>query len=165
MRSPSRLVHGHARKSGKTPEYVAWMKMRSRCNNANVPAYPEYGGRGIKVCARWDDFGKFLDDMGPRPSEDHSIDRIDPNGQYEPSNCRWASWKEQQRNRRNNLVVTFNGITATFAEHCERAGVPYKTAHKRLVDGASIEVAMSAGRVKRGTIKPPLAVTLERLLA
>jgi ribosomal protein S25 len=74
--------------------------MRVRCLNERNPAYKWYGGRGIKICARWRSFENFLADMGPRPSLKHSLDRIDSNGDYEPSNCRWADTKTQGRNRR-----------------------------------------------------------------
>lgn len=89
--------HGHA---GQIPEYGVWKTMRQRCNNPNNSDYPAYGGRGIRVCARWDDFAAFLQDMGRRPTNRHSIDRVATNGNYEPSNCRWADDFEQAANRR-----------------------------------------------------------------
>lgn len=83
-----------------TPEHHAWVSMRQRCTKPSVVAYKNYGGRGIKVCERWEKFDNFIKDMGMRPSSDHSLDRVDVNGNYEPSNCRWATSLEQARNRR-----------------------------------------------------------------
>lgn len=94
------LKHGGA-KGGHTVEYNAWAKMRQRCYNPKDHKYPNYGGRGITVCERWNsDFAAFLADMGPRPSPTHSINRINNDGNYEPSNCNWATPKEQSNNRR-----------------------------------------------------------------
>lgn len=89
-------MHGQSR----TPEFRAWWDMRQRCLNPNVASYANYGGRGIRVCDRWNDFSAFRADMGCRPSPAHSLDRIDNDGNYEPGNCRWATRSEQQRNKR-----------------------------------------------------------------
>lgn len=93
-------AHGHAKRGSVTPTYRTWVAMRARCLNPNVINYANYGGRGIKVCERWDDFENFLADMGLKPSPKHSIDRIDNDGNYESGNCHWATKLEQARNSR-----------------------------------------------------------------
>lgn len=93
-------VHGHARRGGKSLEYICWTNMKARCLYPKNNRYEYYGGRGIKVCERWlESFENFLADMGPRP-RGMSIDRINPDGNYEPGNCRWATSKEQNNNKR-----------------------------------------------------------------
>lgn len=96
--------HGGAAGDALSPEYKVWRGIKRRCFMPNDPAYPRYGGRGIRLCDRWMDFNAFLSDMGPRPSPDHSIDRIDNDGNYEPGNCRWATRAEQSQNRRNTRL-------------------------------------------------------------
>ena len=95
-----RPIHGASTSKGYTPEYESWQAMIQRCTNKNRADYHHYGGRGITICDRWrHDFVQFLADMKPRP-EGKSLDRIDVNGNYEPSNCRWATQKQQVNNRR-----------------------------------------------------------------
>lgn len=100
------LHHGFGRQPGRSPEARAWSDMINRCMNPAHRRYADYGGRGIKVCIRWQrSFLDFLADMGARPSSWHSLDRIDNNGSYEPGNCRWATRSQQQRNKRRARVV------------------------------------------------------------
>lgn len=85
--------------STKSPEYQSWRAMKERCTNTRHPSYKRYGGRGIKICSEWTrSFQRFYDDLGPRPGESYSLDRIDPNGNYEPDNCRWATSSQQSIN-------------------------------------------------------------------
>jgi hypothetical protein len=110
--------------------------MRQRCSNPGHVAYARYGGRGIRVCERWDSYENFLADMGRRPSLRHSLDRMDTNGNYEPNNCRWATWKEQHRNRRNNVLVEFRGETMTLAAAGELIGRRVRTSDPDFRSGA-----------------------------
>lgn len=97
------FIHGHARPKKKTPTYITWKAMRNRCYYPKIHNYNSYGGRGIIVCERWkNSFENFLEDMGERP-EGTTLDRINPNGNYEPSNCRWATNEEQSKNKRKNM--------------------------------------------------------------
>ena len=107
-----------------TPEFRIWQHMKDRCHNPNNTGYQNYGARGISVDERWrHNFENFLADLGRRPSAKHSLDRIDNDGNYEPGNCRWATHKEQKRNRRNSRIVTIDGLTACLSEVCERLGL------------------------------------------
>jgi hypothetical protein len=110
-----------------TPEYVSWLSMMTRCYNPNSISFYNYGARGIDVCDEWQaDFENFLVDMGHRPPGT-SLDRIDPNGNYEPSNCRWADAIVQGSNRRDNQLVTANGVTQCMEAWSRELGCSSKT--------------------------------------
>jgi len=101
------LTHGHNRKNRPSSEYRAWYHMKTRCYNPNFNGFKDYGGRGITVCNEWiHDFQAFYDHIGPKPSPEHSLDRIDNNGNYEPGNVRWATRLEQRHNQRRCLLNT-----------------------------------------------------------
>ena len=135
-------THGHARQHNHSPTYKVWAGMKKRCSTPSMTAYKYYGGRGIIVCERWQKFENFLYDMGEKP-EGLSIDRIDQNGNYEPSNCRWASTKTQMRNRRNSRSISAFGETKTIPEWAESTGLSYYTIYLRLKSGVSPEDALS----------------------
>lgn len=137
-----KVAHGHA--TGKpTPEYKTWLGMKERCDNANSCYYNRYGGRGISLCGRWkESFEAFLEDMGPRPSGT-SIDRINNDGNYEPDNCRWATPKEQSRNKRNNRKIVLDGVERLTIEVADETGIPVLVIVKRLKRGWTPERAVS----------------------
>lgn len=139
---PLTLTHGQSR----TPLYRRWWGALQRTTNPNQPAFRHYGGRGITVCERWQTFENFAADMGPTFQPTLTLERIDVNGNYEPSNCRWATWTEQARNRRNNRFLTFRGHTKTVMEWCELLGLKHTTVTQRLDRrGWPIERALTTG--------------------
>lgn len=107
--NPTRTRHGHASKKATSPTFRSWQGMLARCTNPNEPAYPRYGGRGIKVCERWRSFESFLEDMGERPPGT-SIDRLDVNGDYVPDNCRWSTNVQQSRNQRRTVLCELSAV-------------------------------------------------------
>lgn len=135
----ARFKHGMA----GHPLNQTWRSLRARCNNPRDPAYANYGGRGIKVCERWDDFMSFLADMGMRPPGDFELDRIDNDGPYSPDNCRWVPKKVNLRNKRTSHLVTWQGETLTVAGWAERLGIHERTLHNRLGRGWPLERAMT----------------------
>lgn len=138
------LRHGGA----KTPEWFVWVHMRRRCESHSCHAYPRYGGRGIYVCKRWQDFANFLKDMGKRPAG-QTLERINNAGPYSPKNCKWASRTEQARNRRSNRIVEFSDERRCVAEWCEVLGLPHKAVRARILNGWSAERAFTQPVARR----------------
>jgi len=122
----------------KSKIYKTWIGIKTRCFNKNSNIYKNYGGRGISMCETWKDFNVFYKDMGDVPNG-MSIDRIDVNGDYKKSNCKWSNHKEQSRNKRNNNFITYKGTTKCLTEWCEELNMPLNTFSNRLKRGWSIE--------------------------
>lgn len=135
-RNISNTKHG----SCDSSEYQTWGAMKSRCLNPNDQAYADYGGRGITVCTEWvESFETFLDDMGPKPKQTCGIGRIDNNLGYEPNNCRWETWIQQNNNMRSNIFYEFNGQYLTLAQWSRIVGLRYDTLWCRVQRGWSIK--------------------------
>jgi hypothetical protein len=146
----AQLKHGNNKRTGKSAEYRSWISMKARCCNTKSEFYSEYGGRGIKVCLHWlDSFENFLKDMGERPSKNHSIDRIDVNGDYCPENCRWATDKQQARNKRNNVYLEYKGEKRLLLEIAEEVGMNQKILHQRISRGWDITLAIETPQYRQ----------------
>lgn len=123
--------------------YMCWCDMMTRCTNPNADKYRFYGGRGIQICSRWLKFEHFYEDMGD-PPENMTLDRINPDGNYEKSNCRWADQRTQTINRRGQVMYQYEGESLTLPEICQRTGINYRTMRNRLFrTGMTLEEALS----------------------
>lgn len=132
--------HGQSR----TKVHRCWQSMQQRCHNASNHNFARYGGRGIKVCDRWrKSFEAFLEDMGYPPSPIHSLGRVDNNGNYEPSNCRWETPVQQSQNTRATRLLTHDGKTMCAAKWARETGINIITLHKRLRIGWSVSDALT----------------------
>ncbi len=149
MRFTSERVRTHG--MSYSPEYRVWIGMLARCNNKNNASFEYYGGRGIRVCERWEKFVLFYEDMGPRPSPKHTLDRQDGDKNYEPSNCRWATPVEQSNNRDHLQTFLYKGEMMSLAQAIRAAGsvVEDSCARVRIKHGASIEYAVEAPPTSR----------------
>lgn len=134
-------THGKSR----TPEYLIWRAMKTRCYVQSDTNYPKYGAKGIRVCRKWlKSFAAFLSDMGPRPSDQHSLDRKNNNKDYSPSNCRWATAKQQARNKTNNRKLKYNGKVQSASAWAEEYGMRPHTLLARIdVSGMSVSEALT----------------------
>jgi hypothetical protein len=125
------------------PEYRIWAGIKSRCTRPSSAAFHKYGAKGVTVCDRWLTFANFFEDMGPRPSPQHTIDRIDGSKGYEPGNCRWATPTQQQRNLKNNVRITHDGRSLTAGEWSQVVGLKEKTIYSRVSLGWTPEDALT----------------------
>jgi hypothetical protein len=144
-RSQAVTKHGHKRRGAISDEYRTWLQMKRRCYDTRSKDYPNWGGRGIRVCEEWrQSFEKFLADMGSRPVN-HTLDRIDPNADYSPTNCRWATVQQQgSENKRTLQPVTVLGIKYPSMKAAARAhGVGLTTVLQRISSGIDIDTAFS----------------------
>lgn len=138
-----RVAHNKTHGMRNTREYEIWKAMRRRCNSPTSHAYERYGGRGIKVCERWNKFENFLLDIGPRPSPAHSLDRIDNDKGYEPANVHWATPAEQSRNTRRNHWITYKGERLVLEDWAKKVGIHETVLLWRLKKKWSIERALT----------------------
>lgn len=144
-------IHGESRNGKTTPEYRAYHNMTSRCTLKTNPAWERYGGRGITVCDRWlHSYKNFLEDMGRKPSQRHSMERKDNSKGYSPENCEWATLKQQANNKRNTLLIRYGRETKCFEDWCRHFGVNVGTAYFRLQRGVPFLAAMSKEKMKGG---------------
>lgn len=143
----AKTKHGHARNGAPSRTYSSWEAMKARCGNPNHGRYADWGGRGIAVCERWQKFENFLADMGEKP-KGLSIERLDNNGNYEPGNCKWASAREQQLNRRVQRYEV-NGESLSISDAAARLGMQWKSVHSRLQVGWPVERAFTTPRFSR----------------
>lgn len=135
--------HGHTKDGKISRIYRVWGSMVGRCLSPSNTGYKNYGGRGIKVCERWLDFKNFFADMGEAPTPKHSIDRIDNDGDYEPSNCKWSTKKEQGNNKRTNRLIEYRGRTQTAQQWSDELGIKLNTLTSRLDSGMDSEEAFA----------------------
>lgn len=138
------LTEGVKERRQSCGTYKIWLHLKDRCHNPNCRAYSDYGGRGISVCDRWlESYENFAIDVGERPSPHHTLDRIDNSKGYSPDNCQWSTKKEQARNRRSNVLLSFQGQTRTIAEWVEITGLTQSVLQRRTKDGWSAERALT----------------------
>ena len=137
-------------------EYNIWNGVKARCYNSNTPQYKDWGGRGITMCARWrNSFENFLKDVGERPSKNHSLDRYpNKNGNYTPSNTRWATREQQMRNTRHNNLLTLNGKTQCLVEWANELNIPLSSIRNRVSRKYSVDEILSTNNLKTGVILP-----------
>lgn len=126
-----RTKHGAYNDGKEKSEHYIWRSMLARCNNPKSHSFKYYGERGVKVCERWQNYSNFIADMGDRPTPEHSLERKDYNGNYEPNNCCWATRSEQQKNKSSTKLYTNGVFTGTLVECAKEVGISKELAHWR----------------------------------
>lgn len=145
------ITHGETANGKVSKEFLTWCSMIGRCRRPSCKFYYRYGGRGIKVCKRWNSFDNFLADMGRRPSPRHSLDRINNDGDYTPSNCRWATKMQQASNTSRNHWVSAFGVRKTLSQWSRRYGLGIPVIIRRLKMGwpPGVAVALPPQKLRR----------------
>lgn len=169
---------GGGKSCAESREYIVWKRMKARCLNPKERGYENYGGRGITICAGWmKSFPAFLKDMGRAPSDEHSIDRINNNGNYScgecdecrgkgwPSNCRWATDEQQSSNKRSNRMVIYLGEQLTVAQLARKTGIIAYTLYRRLNKQMTPEQAVAFGQPSKRALVSNLEMVQLPLLA
>ncbi len=143
------IKHGHSRRSGKTAEFRAWQAMKRRCYGKNIERYKDWGGKGVIVCDRWlNSFMNFLVDMGNKPTPKHSLDRFpDTNGNYEPSNCRWATPRQQAGNTTRNHWIEVGGKKMIVRDWARYFGI-FESSLRRMINKIGEEKTIIRYKVK-----------------
>lgn len=157
-RKDASVTHGHKKGGCPSVEYRTWLGMKRRCYDPKCKDYPNWGGRGIRVCSRWlNSFENFLSDMGMRPEDKQSIDRLDSNGDYSPENCRWATFEEQGgENRRAMTPVCYAGVQYhSIKAACDALGIKYTTVWQRMQSGLTAQQALQSGSARMKSRRTP----------
>lgn len=164
--SETKVIHGQSGYRGKDrgPLYMTWTDMRRRCYTPTARSFAYYGARGVKVCDRWmhgdgvkSGYECFANDMGSKPTPQHSLDRIDVNGDYSAQNCRWATADVQANNKRSNRLVQFRGQRMNIGEAIRLSGIPEWTVYERLARGWTPDDALNRPVSNRGRKRKPVS--------
>ncbi|HYT43969.1 MAG TPA: hypothetical protein VEP90_16635 [Methylomirabilota bacterium] len=146
-------THGERRVGNTTPEYIAWRSIKNRCNNPKSKDYKDWGDRGIHVYPQWrDSYETFLKDVGRKPYSNASLDRIDNSRGYEPGNVRWTTMQTQNNNRRDNLLLTFQGRTQTAMDWAREIGLHRNAMYSRIKSGWPTERILTTPARKRKSL-------------
>lgn len=146
-KNQSRIKHGRGRRSTRDRTYRIWMSMKQRVSNPKSYSYKNYGGRGITMDPRWEDFENFYADMGDPPSELHTLDRRENDLGYTKANCRWATQEEQSKNKRTSVYLELNGVRKTIGDWASSLGIHSSALRARLNAGWSLEEALTTRKM------------------